>query len=113
MPKALKELYASTRCIVDCTEIFIEMPTSYKCQSATFSNYKHHDTAKGLIGIAPSGSVTFVSELYTGRCSDEKITNGCGILNHLEPGDSIMKYRGFDIEDGLLTSVKLNIPPFL
>ena len=113
MPKAFKELYPSTRCIVDCTEIFIEMPTSYRCQSATFSNYKHHNTAKGLIEIAPSRSVTFVSELYTGRCSDEKITNGCGILNHLEPGDSIMTYRGFDIEDGLLTSVKLNIPPFL
>ena len=79
MPKALKELYPSTRCIADCTEIFIEMPTSHRSQSATFSNYKHHNTAKGFIGISPSGSVTFVSELYTGRCNDKNITNDCGI----------------------------------
>ena len=79
MPKALKELYPSTRCIVDCTEIFIEMPTSHRSQSATFSNYKHHNTAKGFIGISPSGSVTFVSELYTCRCNDKNITNDCGI----------------------------------
>ena len=49
------------------------MPTSYRSQSATFSKYyKHHNTAKGLIGIAPSGPVTLLSELYTGRCSDNK-----------------------------------------
>ena len=72
MPKDFKELYHSTRCVIDCTEIFIEMSTTYRSQSATFSNYKHHNTAKRLIGIVPSGAVTFVSELYTGRCSDKK-----------------------------------------
>ena len=65
MPKCFKELYPATRIIIDCTEIFTEMPpTSYRSQSATFSSYKHHNTAKGLVGIAPSGAVTFVSDLY-------------------------------------------------
>ena len=73
MPKTFKELYPTTRCIIDCTEIFTEMPTSYRSQSATFSNYKHHNTAKGLLGIAPSGSVTFVSDLYAGRCVIRKL----------------------------------------
>ena len=94
IPKAFKELYPSTRCIVDCAEIFIEIPAFYRSQSATFSNSKHHNTAKGLIGIAPIGSITFVSEIYTGCCSDEKITNDCGVLRLLEPDDSLGK-QGF------------------
>ena len=62
MPKCFKEKYESTRVILDCTELFIEMPTSFRSQSATFSNYKHKNTAKGLIGIAPNGAITFVSD---------------------------------------------------
>ena len=113
MANNFKELYPSRNCIVDCTEIFIEILTSYRSQSATFSNYKHHNTTKGLIGIPPSESVSFVSKLYTGRCSDKKITNDSGILSLLEPGDSIMADRGFDIENDLPPSIKRIIPPFL
>jgi len=99
--------------ILDCTEIFIEMPTSYRSQSVTFSSYKHHNTAKGLIGIAPSGAITFVSDLYAGRFSDRKITAHSGIYNLLEEGDSIMADRGFELDDDLPKGVTLNIPPFL
>lgn len=113
MPKCFKDLYPTTRCIIDCTEIFTEMPTSYRSQSATFSNYKHHNTAKGLIGIAPSGQITFVSDLYAGRLSDQKITQHCGILKLLEPGDTLMADRGFNINDDLPENVSLNIPPFM
>ena len=79
MPKQFNEAYPTTRIILDCTELFIEMPTSARAQSSTFSNYKHHNTAKGLVGIASSGMVTFVSDLYTGRISDRKITSDSGI----------------------------------
>jgi hypothetical protein len=48
MPTAFKEMYPSTRVIIDCTEIFLETPSSFRSQSATYSNYKHHNTAKGL-----------------------------------------------------------------
>lgn len=75
MPASFKEMYPSTRVIIDCTEIFIEMPSSFRSQSATYSNYKHHNTAKGLIGISPSAAVSFVSDLYAGRSSDKEITN--------------------------------------
>lgn len=75
MPASFKEMYPSTRVITDCTEIFIEMPSSFRSQSATYSNYKHHNTAKGLIGISPSAAVSFVSDLYAGRSSDKEITN--------------------------------------
>ncbi|XP_065667617.1 uncharacterized protein LOC136087918 [Hydra vulgaris] len=113
MPSCFKDVYPNTRVIIDCTEIFTVMPTSYRTQSAMFSKYKHHHTAKGLIGIAPSGAITFVSDLYAGRSSDKQITNHCGILKLLEKGDSLMADRGFDIVNDLPKGISLNIPPFL
>ena len=71
MPKCFMESHPSTRVIVDCTELFIEQPSSLRSQSITHSSYKHHNTAKGLIGIAPSAAVTFVSDLFAGRVSDK------------------------------------------
>lgn len=53
MPACFKEHYPNTRVILDCTEIFIQMPSSFRAQSQTYSSYKSHNTAKGLIGIAP------------------------------------------------------------
>ena len=89
------------------------MPTSFRSQSATFSSYKHHNTAKGLLGISPAGYPTFVSELYVGRSSDKQVTRDCGILTLLEPGDDVMADRGFDIKEDMPAGVGLNIPPFM
>ena len=113
MPICFKDSFPKTRVIIDCTEFFIEMPSSYRSQSVTFSSYKNHNTAKGLLGISPSGYPSFVSSLYVGRVSDKKITKDCGILDLLEPGDQIMADRGFDIADDLPSGVTLNIPAFL
>ena len=113
MPTAFKELYPTTRVIIDCSELFIETPSSFRSQSATYSSYKHHNTAKGLVGISPSGAVTFVSDLYSGRSSDQQITLECGILDLLQSGDSVMADKGFEIESDLPKGVSLNIPPFL
>ena len=55
MPEAFKNTYPNTRVIIDCTELFIERPTSFRSQSATYSAYKNHNTAKGLLGISPAG----------------------------------------------------------
>ena len=80
----------------------------------TFSNYKNNNTFKGLIGISPSGAITFVSSLFSGSISDKELTRQSGLLALLEKGDSIMADRGFDIEADLIPlGVKLNIPPFL
>ena len=76
--------------------------------------FQRHNTAKGLIGIAPHGAVTFVSELYGGHCSDKANVENCGILQLLEEGDSIMADIGFEIQDLLAKKkVYLNIPPFM
>ena len=113
-PKSFKDLYPTTRVIIDCTEIFIETPSSVRVQSDTYSSYKHHNTVKALVGISPHGLVTFISELYGGRVSDKMIVKDCGILDLLQPGDSVMADRGFEIEDILKErGVHLNIPLFM
>ena len=48
--------------ITDCLEVFIEEPSNLLARAQTFSNYKHHNTIKILIGITPQGSISFVSE---------------------------------------------------
>ena len=68
-------------------------------QSETYSTYKSHNTAKGLVGITPDGALTFVSDLYGGHCSDKIIVEHCGIPKLLEEGDSVMADRGFEIRD--------------
>ncbi len=113
MPKSFKETNPTTRVILDATEIFIEMSSSLGSQSESYSNYKHHNTAKGLVGIAPPGAITFVSDSYAGRCSDKAITKDSGIYGLLEEGDSIMADKGFTIQDDLPPKTYLNIPPFL
>ncbi|KAL2086789.1 hypothetical protein ACEWY4_017848 [Coilia grayii] len=66
-----------------------------------------------LIGVAPNGVITFVSDLYGGSTSDKAITADCGVLQHLEPGDMVMADKGFTIRDILPADVSLNIPTFL
>ena len=92
MPKCFKEMYPNTRVIIDYTEIYLERPSSIRSQSVTYSLYKSHNTAKGLIGITPAGAVSFLSDLYTGRTSDKQATQDCGIYNLLEIGDSVMTF---------------------
>ena len=85
-----------------------------RVQQMTFSSYKNDNTYKALIGISPSGAITFISKLFSGSISDKELTRQSGILDLLQPGDSVMADRGFDIEEFLIPlGVKLNIPPFL
>ena len=64
MSACFKANYPANPIIIDCTELFIEMSSSFRAQSQTYSSYKSHNTAKSLVGIAPSGIVTFISCLY-------------------------------------------------
>lgn len=114
MPGIFRELYPKTRVIIDCTELKMEKPSSLALGSKCYSAYKSNHTWKGLVGIAPHGPVTFISTLYTGCMSDVEITKLCGIVDLLEPGDSIMADKGFVLNKVLQgTGVSVNTPPFL
>ncbi|XP_028437745.1 uncharacterized protein LOC114558160 [Perca flavescens] len=114
MPPCFQSTFPLTRVILDCTEIHVQRPSSKVLNSEIYSHYKGNTTFKGLVGISPSGLVTFVSDLYTGSISDKEITRESGILCLLEEGDEVMADKGFLIKD-LLTeiNVSLVIPPFL
>ena len=114
MPEDFKKKYSSTRVIIDCTEVRCQMPSSLHLNAELFSNYKHHTTLKGVIGISPGGAITFISQLYAGSISDREIVVRSGLLDlPLNENDSIMADKGFTIQDLLPLGVSLNIPPFL
>lgn len=112
MPKCFK-YFKKTRCIIDCTEFFVQRPSLPSAQRITYSNYKYHNTFKCLVGVSPKGSFIFICDLFTGSITDKRIVQDSGFLNNIEFGDDIMADRGFLIRGELaLKGATLNIPPF-
>lgn len=114
MPQCFRKDFGEKVVVVmDCFELFTERPSGAINKVYTYSNYKHHQTIKYLIGIAPQGVVTFISEGWGGRTSDKHITENSGILKDLLPGDIVMVDRGFSIEDSVrFYQAELAIPSF-
>ncbi|KAK3095162.1 hypothetical protein FSP39_010913 [Pinctada imbricata] len=112
LPDCFQHFYPKLRCIIDCTEVFIETPSSLDTQAKCWSDYKHNCTVTFLVAITPNGSISYVSPCYGGRASDKFITNDCNFLNLLEPYDQVMADRGFKIKEDLMTvQATLAIPP--
>ena len=100
--------------IIDCFQMFTERPSNLMARAQTWSQYKHHNTVKYLIGITPQGAVSFLSKAYGGRASDKFITEDCNFLNKLLPGDVVLADRGFDIADSVgLMCAEVKIPAFM
>ena len=104
--------FPHSRLIIDCTEFFIEIPSSLVNQTITYSSHKSHNTFKLPVGISPTGVVTFLSKLWGGYASDKQVVKESGLLGLLEKGDSVMADEGFLIQDLLdPLGVTLNMPP--
>ena len=114
MPQCFQESFRKkVAIIIDCFEVFIERPSNLQARASTWSNYKHRNTAKILIGIIPQGTVAYISEAWGGRVRDKYLTEHCGILKKLLPGDVVLADRGFDIADSVASMrAELHIPAF-
>jgi hypothetical protein len=105
--------FTNCRIIIDATEITQDVPHLMNEQAQTYSSYKNNHTVKAVTGVAPNGTITYVSNLYPGSTSDVKIVDHSGMLSMLEPGDLILADKGFTIHSLLPQGVSLNIPSFL
>lgn len=113
LPKSFRK-FRNVRVILDATEFFTQAPRNYEQQGNMYSSYKNHCTCKVLIGITPSGAISFVSDVYEGSISDKDIFKKSEILDKLDNGDLVMVDRGFNIRDLLLKKgADIVIPPFL
>ena len=105
--------FSSCKIIIDCTDIEVATPGLMSHQSATYSSYRGMNSFKVLVGVAPNGVITYVSNLYPGSTSDKAIVEMSGFLKHLYPGDLVLADKGFLIQDIVPSGVSVNIPPFL
>ncbi len=95
MPLVFQQLYPRCRIIIDCSEIFIETPSSVDARSKIYSNYKKHNTVKFFIGVTPCRTIVV------------------HFLSLLEPGDVVLADRGFTLsEDIAIHGGTLEIPAF-
>ena len=102
-----------TRVVVDCFELFTELPISLAARAKLWSNYKSHSTVKFLIGISPAGAVTFISQAWGGRATDKAITLESELMDLLEPYDVVLADRGFLVRDEMAAlNVKVVTPHF-
>ena len=113
LPSVFLTNFTGVKCIIDCFEIFIERPVAFTARAATYSNYKKHNTIKVLIGIAPTGAITYISSAWGGRVLDKIITQQCGFLQFIDPGDVILADRGFNVHDDVaIRGGRLEMPAF-
>lgn len=113
MPKCFAG-FEDVAVVLDCTEIFIQNPSSLTNQVITYSTYKGHATWKIMTGVSPAGDITYLSPVYGGRVSDKSIFEQCDIVKFLKPGDAIMVDKGFLIDKICdVNRWKLIRPPFL
>ena len=116
MPKSMAQKFPSVRAIIDCFEIFTEVPSSLTLHKVMFSTYKNHTTVKCLVAIAPGGGFSFVSALFPRKMSDREMVLKSGLLDERlwEKGDECMADRGFTVSDLFEPlGVKLRLPSFL
>ena len=96
--------------ITDCYEVKIIRPSNLVAKGSTWSQYKHSNTVKVLIAVAPQRVTTFVSESWGGRTSNKHLTLQSGLLKKFH---ILLADRGFSISEKVpMTQTSLQIPAF-
>ena len=107
----LKSGYGRCYIIIDCAELFTEGPKSLSAQAATWSDYKHHNTFKFLVGITPTGFISFHCSSYGVGASGTLISRESRFYDLLERDDEVTAERGFQIQKDLfLNFCRLVVP---
>lgn len=109
LPAALRTSHPDCAVIVDCFTVPFEEPVSrsnqqhqqQKVVSSSQGLGRSTNVLKYLIGVAPQGVVTFVSRGVLGNVSDKSLTEGCGLLCKLLPGDVVLASRDLNISDSV------------
>ncbi|XP_052129820.1 uncharacterized protein LOC127751004 [Frankliniella occidentalis] len=89
--------FKNLRVIIDAAEFKIERPSDFQQQGNTYSEYKHYNTEKYLIGTSTKGSIIFCSDGFEGHISDNELVKKSGFLDYLTEGDAVMVDRGFHL----------------
>ncbi|GBN38593.1 hypothetical protein AVEN_110877-1 [Araneus ventricosus] len=114
MPRQFYSENRDCRAIVDCTEFPIQKPNSPARTANDLQFLKNTNSLKGMIGIMPSGTISFISPLYCGSISDKELFIKSQLMDLLEPNDVVMADKGFQIEQEFQKiSCKLKYPKFL
>lgn len=91
----------------------MERTSSPIARAMTWSNCKHHNSVKFLIGVTPQGVISFILKAWGGRVSDKYLSEMSGLLRKLLPEDIVLADRGFDIADAVsFYQAHLHIPAF-
>lgn len=108
LPAALRASHPDCAVIVDCFTVSLEEPASAGAESAQEATPPRsavtapsYGSLKYLIGVAPQGVVTFVSQGAPGCVSDKSLAESCGFLCKLLPGDVVLACRDLDIADSV------------
>ena len=80
---------------------------AYRLQIHRFgpTTYKHYNTISFLIGIAPQGSIIFISQGWRGWTLGVHLTKNARLSSKLLPGDVILADRGFTIQEAYYAEV--------
>ena len=97
MSNSMKETFPNVKCVIDCVEFKIAVPSSLVLHKLVYSDCKSDTTIKALVGIAPGGGFTFIFSIFRASISDKDITVKNELLNRQmwESGEELMPIEDF------------------
>ncbi|KAI5634510.1 DDE superfamily endonuclease domain-containing protein [Phthorimaea operculella] len=100
-------------CTLRSMEFPLQKPSLQEAEKCTHSALKDRNTMKAIIGIAPSGLITYISPCYGGSVTDRQIIERSALLDKLEFGyvisvENNSNFQGLFIRNGERCGVIVN-----